>query len=441
MASPHERRQAIWKRTDRRVVADQRQIAERIGLMLLREATALNEAGERAIPPSRTAVAKLSKEIWKLVLKPYFIGSGDDPLDGIIPQSNYADIIVDGVREAITFEAQQQVIVTRKLLKTKAPDLLDFFVEGKELAQEELVTETHLKLIASPAFDSSSFRDVDGKIIPEAAKKAFVRPRGTYDPFHKFVDSAGYRLSDRIWRSGLGERTAIDRFLDYHVSNGTSAVEMADTLEVFLTGSAAPTATVKPYGTVGSYSARRLARTEITAAAGRSTIAMSEANPFVGGIKWMLSASHPEIDNCDRNARGGEDGDGIYKPTEVPPYPDHPHELCTLSPQGADNIDAVVADLRKKLGKSQVALFKGATGRGVVGIEEIKAFKALLDPKLLANAAMTGTLDQTIATIAGKTVKATTGKKAAIEAAIAAEELKAAEEKAEEKIEEDKEVL
>ena len=311
MASPHEQRQAIWKRTDRRVVADQRQIAERIGLMLLREATALNEAGDRAIPPSRTVVAKLSKEIWKLVLKPYFIGSGEDPLDGIIPQSNYADIIVDGVREAITFEAQEQVKLTRKLLKTKAPDLLDFLVEGKELAQEELVTETHFRLIAGPTFDSSSFRDADGKIIPEAAKKAFVRPRGTYDPFHKFVDPAGYRLSDRIWRSGLGERTAIDRFLDYHVSRGTAAVEMADTLEVYLTGSAAGVGTAKPYGTVGSYSARRLARTEVTAAAGRSTIAMSEANPFVGGVKWILSLSHPDVDNCDKNARGGENRDGI----------------------------------------------------------------------------------------------------------------------------------
>ena len=417
MASPHEQRQAIWKRTDRRVVADQRQIAERIGLMFLREATALNAEGERAIPPSRTKLASLSKEIWKLVLKPYFIGSGDDPLDGIIPQSSYAEIIVDGVREAITFEAEQQVKLTRKLLKTKAPDLLDFLVEGIEIPGED-VTETFFHLVLAPTFDSDSFRDVDGKIIPEAAKKAFVRPKGTYDPFHKFVDPAGYRLSDRIWRSGLGERTAIDRFLDFHVKEGTSAVEMAKTLEVYLTGSAAGVGTAKPYGTVGSYSARRLARTEITAAAGRSTIAMSEANPFVGGIKWILSASHPDVDNCDKNARGGENGDGIYKPSEVPPYPDHPHELCTLSPQGADNIDDVVADLRAKLNKHKKAVFDEATEGTGTGLD-IQKFKKMLDPKTMAEAAMTGTLDQTIATVAGKIHKATVGQKAKIAAALA----------------------
>ena len=401
MATLHQRRQAVWKRTDRRAVADQRALADRIGLMFMRAASATNEAGDRAIPPARTELAKLSKAIWGLVLKPYFIGPGDEPLDGPMPQSPFADLVVDGIIEAVELEAQQQAKLTRQVLRTAAPDLAAFLIDGKELEAENL-----FELTVGPSFTPDDYRDPKtGKIDPAAARRAFVRPRGTYDPFHKFVDSGGYRLSDRVWRSGLGERSAIDRFMDYHVSRGTSAVEMAKTLEVYLTGGAAAAKTPKPYGTNGSYAARRLARTEITAAGGRSTIAMSEANPFVGGVRWVLSASHKEIDDCDQNARGGPNGDGIYAPADVPRYPNHPHDLCTLSPQAAANIDDVVKDIRKRVRRARNEFTNVITG-GTAASPEVRKLKRLLNPKQLAEAALSGTLDQTIADIAGKYRKA-----------------------------------
>ena len=368
--------------------------------MIMREASATNEAGDRAIPPTRVKAAELSKAVWNLVLKPYFIGTGDEPLDGPQPQSPFADLVVDGITEAVEFEAEQQVKLTRRVLRTSAPDLAAFLIDGEELRDDSL-----LELTAGPGFDTSDYRDpTTGKIDPDAARRAFVRPKGTYDPFHRFVDPGGYRLSDRIWRSGLGERRAIDRFMEYHISRGTSAVEMARTLEVFLTKPAGKVVTPKPYGTSGSYSARRLARTEITAAAGRATIAMSEANPMVGGVRWILSRSHREIDECDFNARGGPNGDGVYAPSDVPRYPNHPHELCTLSPQAANNIDDVVKSIRKRVRRARNEFTNSITG-GTAASPEVKRLKRLLSPKELARAALSGTLDQTIADISRKFVR------------------------------------
>ncbi len=158
-----------------------------------------------------------------------------------------------------------------------------------------------------------------------------VRPRGTYAPFHEWVDPNGYRLSDRVWRTSVDVRARIDRLVDYHISQGTGAVEIARLMEPFLTPGAQGIKTKTPYGTEGSFSARRLARSEISAAAGRATVNAASVNPFVESIQWVLSGSHPESDECDANARGGVNGDGIYPVADVPRYPNHPQ--CCLPGQ------------------------------------------------------------------------------------------------------------
>jgi hypothetical protein len=425
MATIQQRQQSIWKRIDRQLVADQKNIAERIGLIFLREASAINEAGDRAIPPTRAKVAELDKLVWRLVLKPYFIGAGDEPLDGPRPNSPYTDRLMDGITEAVEFEAKQQVKITRQVLRSKDPELAAFLIDGTDFQED-----VSFQLTAGPGFTTSDFRDASGKIDPEAARKAFVKPRGTYDPAHLFVDSGGYRLSDRVWRSGLGERTAIDRYMRYHISRGTSAVEMAETLKHFLTGSAAATKTPKPYGTNGSYAARRLARTEITAAAGRATIAMSEANPMVGGVRWVLSGSHRDVDQCDFNARGGPNGDGVYPPSDVPRYPDHPHEMCTLSPQPAGNIDDVVKDIRGRVRKARNQFTFDVTGEKEPS-KTVAKLKKMLDPQSLAKAVLDGTLNETISDIAGKVLKPKLAEaRAAAKAKEAAKAQKLAEQKA-----------
>jgi hypothetical protein len=105
-----------------------------------------------------------------------------------------------------------------------------------------------------------------------------------------------------------------------------------------------------------------LARTEITAAAGRSTINASLINPYVAGIKWNLSLSHPCCDICDDLAAGGEDGDGVYPKNDVPSYPAHPHEICYLTMVETTAPASVNADweARIDLGTAEAVAVRGA---------------------------------------------------------------------------------
>jgi hypothetical protein len=103
---------------------------------------------------------------------------------------------------------------------------------------------------------------------------------------------------------------------------------------------------------MGSFSARRLARTEITRAHGVATIEVAKRTPFALGVKWSLSGRHPKSDPCDENARRDEYrlGPGIYPPEKVPQYPSHAMCLCTLSTATESDVDSVVQSLREQYG-------------------------------------------------------------------------------------------
>lgn len=171
-----------------------------------------------------------------------------------------------------------------------------------------------------------------------------------YDGLHLFVlPGDGYRLSDRIWRADAKTRNMVDGLLAHEIRNGTSAVKIAKQLEGFLKPERAGVRTKKPYGRWGSYDARRLARTEITAAHGRATMGAARANPFVGGVAWLLSNAEREDWPCncvDNSERDNGMGPGVYKVNDVPAYPDHPHCICTLSPQTVASPKEVAQDLR-----------------------------------------------------------------------------------------------
>jgi hypothetical protein len=150
-------------------------------------------------------------------------------------------------------------------------------------------------------------------------------PLADYDTAHTFVDPNGYILSDRIWQVNVRARVQVDQLLAEGIRRGDSAVNIAKRLEQFMVPGRAKIRTRTPYGNDGSYDARRLARTEITAAHGRAMIVSAKANPYVETIDWVLSPSHPEIDICDDLAAGSP-----YALDSVPSYPAHPHDLCHL---------------------------------------------------------------------------------------------------------------
>jgi len=208
-----------------------------------------------------------------------------------------------------------------------------------------------------------------GGVIGAAERQ---RRATAFDDTRSWVDPNGYRLSDRVWLARQSARQAIDRTLVNAVVSGEDPLVTARKLEQWLSPSWAPrrdetgrlvaqqpkrivTATPGRAGS-GSYAARRLARTEITRAHGLSTIETAKRNPFTRGVRWMLSAGHKEADTCNRYAEHDEGlGRGVFSPRDVPSYPQHPHELCTLAPVQVEDTRAVVQSLRSAFGLDQTS--------------------------------------------------------------------------------------
>src|SRR5690349_21090760 len=149
---------------------------------------------------------------------------------------------------------------------------------------------------------------------PERRRELLMRSYG-FDSTSTWRDSRGYVLSDRIWRARRAVRDQIDAVLRDAIARGTDALEVADILEQYLNPELAPVRNAlgrlirnqKPVivtrspgrGGMGSFSARRLARTEITRAHGMATIETAKRTPFATGIRWRTSGSHPRSDECD----------------------------------------------------------------------------------------------------------------------------------------------
>ena len=310
-------RRKVEIESDKKLIEQLTIVAEQSAAITLKYANS-----DGMISDTRKVRLQIVNQIWGDVLKPYFIGKGSQTFIGSQPQSPYATGIYDGIIGVTTVTAQEQIAIVNKY--TKDDQLVNEWLTGDHkdnpiLLGEMLITE---QIPGNP----------------------------TYDPFHLFVyDDSPYTLSDRVWNTAIKMRQDIDDLLAYEIQTGKSAVDIAKILEQYLTPGAAGVTTNTPYGIEGSYGARRLSRTEITAAAGRSTLNASILNPYVVGDQWRLSASHPEADPCDDNASGGPNGDGIYKPENFPSYPNHPHELCTIAPVVTQNPAAVTAKLHAQI--------------------------------------------------------------------------------------------
>lgn len=300
---------------DNRLTREHRQLARTVAAVVMRYAS----GPERTIPNTRRIRDLLKQDIWRLAVRPYYIGNGQDPFDGNEPQSQYARLVYDGVRGATEIAVDQQINLV--LRRVNDPLVVQWLTGPRPL--REIV----------------------------------------YDPFHRFVDPNGYTLSDRVWQTSINVRSRIDRLLEYHITRGTSAVDIGELLEDFLTPGARLIRTRTPYGREGSYAARRLARTEITAAAGRATVNASIVNPFVEGIRWVLSGTHGKPDECDANAHGGPNRDGIYPPEQVPPFPNHPHDKCHLQPVPVGSTADLVEDLRRDIAAGMKRRIQGVLNR------------------------------------------------------------------------------
>lgn len=174
-----------------------------------------------------------------------------------------------------------------------------------------------------------------------------------YEPPHLWVDPNGYRLSDRIWNTADNTRRQLDAFLSDSIAKGRGALAMAKDLEIFLQPGRALTRGNRPYGSDASYDAMRLARTEIARAHAQATEMSAAMNPFVKGLKWNLSGSHPKPDICDSNAVGGPNGDGTYEIGSAPTCPAHPHCLCYLTQVMVEDGRRVLVQLHEDIQRAR----------------------------------------------------------------------------------------
>lgn len=216
----------------------------------------------------------------------------------------------------------------------------------------------------------------------DTATNARLAAAAALDTERKWVNNDGYRLSDRLWNQKKTTRAAIDNTIRAAITKGADADSVAELLERYLHPDLRPARDLKgkiipgqPKYIVtekpdtmgkGSYPARRLARTEITRSHGAGVMGASQTNPFVIGIKWSLSGSHPKTDECNIQAEHVEAPfgvRGVFPKGGVPRYPSHPMCLCFLSPFVDPKANAtIVADLRAKYGLDAPALPGGDEG-------------------------------------------------------------------------------
>jgi hypothetical protein len=129
-------------------------------------------------------------------------------------------------------------------------------------------------------------------------------------------------LSERVYLSNTWINGVLDTRLNSALARGLSAREWVKELADFINPDT-------PGGI--RYAAMRLARTEINNAAHAVAVNNAQGKPWISGMQWFLSASHPKPDDCDNLAEGGVGGNGIYDVDKVPAKP-HPQCFCSIVP-------------------------------------------------------------------------------------------------------------
>jgi hypothetical protein len=128
-------------------------------------------------------------------------------------------------------------------------------------------------------------------------------------------------LSEKVYRNEALSNRTVQRIVQQGIIRGFSAKEIARDVAHL----------IKPSTPGGvSYAAMRLGRTELNNAFHARQIAEAD-RPWVQGVKWNRSKSHPKRDICDTYADHNEGlGRGVWEKGSVPDKP-HPHCFCYMT--------------------------------------------------------------------------------------------------------------
>ena len=261
--------------------------------------------------------------------------------DGLTPLAAYPRILNEALYKATALPVTAQY----KWLKRHVPEDIFAWLAGANRRVQES------RILEDLGDDLKAFYEkygIWGVFRPN--------PLANYESPHKWIDPNGYMLSDRIWRTGVATRTKLDAMLADAIRNGISATDLAKQVEAFLVPGRLGKRTKRPYGRDASYDGMRLARTEISRAHNYASYAASAVNPYVRGIDWALSISHPKMDICDDLATIGMTGERLKDPypveaAKIPPA--HSNCLCHSRPALIEDTDEVTAKLREAVQESR----------------------------------------------------------------------------------------
>lgn len=156
----------------------------------------------------------------------------------------------------------------------------------------------------------------------QTAAEAQAR-RGIENAISRMQGMSDIPLSEQVYRTQALSGEWVERRIEHALVTGKSWRELAVDVRKFIHPNT-------PGG--ASYAAKRLARTELNNAFHATQVRQAVEDPYVVGMKWEVSGSHPKPDECDDYARGGDKGDGVYEPRKVPAKP-HPQCLCYVVPE------------------------------------------------------------------------------------------------------------
>lgn len=207
-----------------------------------------------------------------------------------------------------------QLNIMRNRLRQMQAEL---FGEVNKALRDQLKTAAAAAAQGEALMDEVAFNAL-GFHIPELEAAHLAQASRAVENLYSRAAN-GIPLSDQVYRTQALSQGYVDRAINRGIALGFSAKEMADSVRKF----------IHP-GTPGgvSYAAMRLGRTELNNAFHRTQIQQNTRKPWVRGMKWNLSGSHPRPDKC--NDYADHDNTGFWKVGDIPGKP-HPQCLCYLT--------------------------------------------------------------------------------------------------------------
>ena len=262
--------------------------------------------------------------------------------DGVTARTPFAQVLNEFYVRVVLEAIWQQ----RDWLEKKVPaDVFQFLARAQPLD----LGEAENPFLRREGESDEAFRQrLDDLRVFRPNPLAELDPNRQWVPMHRWQDSKGYRLSDRIWNTSVETRRAIDQIITTALENGWSAVDLAKALRTKLNPNAQGNAV---------FHTMRLARTEIARAANHAAFISAYLNPYVEKIEVVRSPSgDPNCPICQAFATIGVGGERLrpaYDLTAAMLPPFHPFCLCHSRPEVVDSpatvtmrLQAVMEDAR-----------------------------------------------------------------------------------------------